>query len=202
MMMRASGLLSLAFLAIACFSFSPGPNQIDGCFINFNKASRLSDKSPERLPETAEKVRQLQTGTGNIEVSRIDGYRILYINKKKAPFVNVKVELSDPKQYSSDTTNILENLKFLNAQGTNMEKDLVQLNYNGYHIYGISRSTIETGSIRGSFVMFPGNGVTVYFDFNNARPEFRTFENIEDYKSQRNVFLAEYTNHLNKCSGK
>lgn len=72
----------------------------------------------------------------------------MYNNKKKAPFVNLKLELSEPAAYARDTASILENLKYLNLQGTNMEnKDL-----------------IEAGSTFGSFDMFPGDNVIVCID--------------------------------------
>ena len=78
-------------------------------------------------------------------------------------------------------------------------KDLIELNFNGYKIFGLSRGTIEKGSTLGSFIMFPGNGVTVYFDFNNLKPDFRNFESVEDYKKQRDKFIEEYTRHLTTC---
>ena len=47
--------------------------------------------------------------------------------------------------------------------------------------------------------MFPGNNVTVYFYFNNLKPEISNFEGIEDYKKQRDKFIDEYTKHLTTC---
>ncbi len=201
--MNLSGFISTLLVITALYSFSPKQNEISNCYINFNKASKLSMASPERLPATAEKERQLQTENGEVEVSRLDGYRVLYNNKYKVPFINVKVELSDSESYGKDTAYILENLKYLNSQGKNMEtSDLIQLSYNGYIIYGLSRNTIEEGSTLGSFVMFPGNEVTVYFDFNNLKPEVRNIESLDDYKSQRNAFFGGYTSHLKNCSDK
>lgn len=159
--------------------------------------------APQRLPENAEKSRLVLTENGEVEVSRIDGYRVLYNNKKKVPFVNLKVEVSEADSYGSDTVAILNNLRYLNSKGKNMEtKDLIEINYNGYRIYGLSRNGIEEGSILGSFVMFPGETVTVYFDFNNLKPEVRNFKSLEDYKTQRNQFFGAYTNHLKSCRGK
>ena len=33
------------------------------------------------------------TENGEVEVTRVDGYRVLYKNDKKVPFVNLKIEL-------------------------------------------------------------------------------------------------------------
>jgi hypothetical protein len=191
---------STLLLTIALLSFK-NTNEIGKCFISFTKVTSLTAATPDRLPETAEKVRIVKTDEGEVEVTRIDGYRVLYNNDKKAPFVNLKVELSASDSYEKDKKKILDNLKYLNGHSTGMEtKDLVELNFNGYKISGLSRGSIEAGSTLGIFTMFPGNGVTVYFYFNNLRPDVRNFESLEDYKKQRDRFLEEYTKHLTACS--
>jgi hypothetical protein len=193
---------STLLLTIALFGFR-NRNEIGKCFISFTSATNLTAATPDRLPETAEKVRKVKTDEGEVEVTRIDGYRVLYNNDKKAPFVNLKVELSAPDSYESDKKRLLDNLKYLNAHSTGMEtKDLVELNFNDYKISGLSRGSIEAGSTLGIFTMFPGNGVTVYFYFNNLRPDVRNFQSVEDYKTQRDRFLEEYTKHLATCSNK
>jgi len=195
-------ILSTLLLTIVLFSFK-SKNEISRCFLSFTTATNLTSAEPDRLPATSEKVRTVKTESGEVEVTRIDGYRVLYNNDKKAPFVNLKVELSDPNSYDSDKKRLLDNLKYLNAHSIGMEtKELVELNFNGYKISGLSRGTIETGSTLGIFTMFPGNGVTVYFYFNNLKPEVRNFESVEDYKKQRDKFLEEYTKHLATCSDK
>jgi hypothetical protein len=191
--------LSTILLTGILLSFTT-KNEIGQCYISFKNSTNLIVAEPERLPETSEKVRTVKTDNGEVGVTGIDGYRILYNNEKKAPFVNLKVELSENKFYDKDQTNLLENLKYLNSHSQNMEtKDLIELEFNGYKIYGFSRTTIESGSTLGTFVMFPGNGVTIYFYFNNLRPEFRNFDSVEDYKKQRDRFIDEYTKYLTIC---
>ncbi len=184
------------------FSFT-GKNEIGPCYISFKTATNLTVASPDRLPATSEKVRVVNTDQGEVEVTRIDGYRVLYNNEKKVPLVNLKVELSESKSYKKDQKYLIDNLKYLNSRSQNMEtKDLIELEFNGYKVYGSSRATIEAGSILGTFVMFPGNDVTVYFYFNNLKPEYRNFENADDYKKLRDRFLDEYTKHLKTCMDK
>jgi len=195
-------IFSILLLTITFLSFT-NKNEISKCLISFKNASNLTPAEPERLPESSEKVRTVKTDNGEVEVTRIDGYRVLYNNEKKVPFVNLKVELSDKNSYDNDQKNIIENLKYLNSHSTGMEtKDLIELEFNGYKIVGLSRGTIETGSTLGTFVMFPGNGVTVYFYFNNLKPEYRNFESVEDYKKQRDKFMDEYTKYLATCDDK
>ena len=195
-------IFSTLLLTIALFSFK-SKNEISKCFLSFTTAANLTAAVPDRLPETSEKARTVKTDNGDVEVTRIDGYRILYNNEKKVPFINLKVELSDENSYETDKKRLLDNLKYLNAHSTGMEtKELVELNFNGYKISGLSRKTIEAGSTLGIFIMFPSNGVTVYFYFNNLKSDVRNFENVEDYKKQRDKFLEDYTKHLTTCSEK
>ncbi|MFN6945163.1 MAG: hypothetical protein ACK4ND_09465 [Cytophagaceae bacterium] len=191
-------LLTLAIIVLfAGFTTKHG---IDNCFVSFDTASNHKMTSPDRLPGSSEKTRMVITNQGEVKVSRIDGYRILYNNDKKAPFVNLKVELSDKKSYKSDKKNLLEHLSYLNANSEGMEtKELIEVEVNGYKVYGLNRVSIDSGSILGTFIMFPGNGVTVYFYFNNLKPEYRHFDNLKEYKQLRDAFLKEYTSHLVSC---
>lgn len=186
-----------------CFLSFTGKYEIGQCFISFKSASNLTAMAPDRLPETSEKSRSVMTEKGEAEVTRTDGYRVLYTNDKGAPFVNLKVELSEKKSYEKDQEKLIDHLKYFNSNSPGMEtKDLVELEFNGYRLFGLSRGTIETGSILGTFVMFPGNGVTVYFYFNNLKPEFRNFERVDDYKKLRDRFMDEYTKYLATCNDK
>jgi hypothetical protein len=181
-------LLSVGFLSCT------NKYEIGECFISFNNPSKLIAATPDRLPGGSDKVRTVPTNNGEVDITRVDGYRILYNNSKNAAFVNLKVELSKEKMYENDQKNLIENLKYLNNNSPGMEtKDLIELEFNGYKLYGFSRATIESGSTLGTFVMFPGNGVVVYFYFNNLKPEYRNFESIDDYKVQRDRFIDEYT---------
>ncbi len=124
--------------------------KISKCFLSFTTATYLTAAEPDRLPESSEKVRTVKTESGEVEVTRIEGYRVLYNNEKKVPFVNLKVELSDPAAYETDKKRLLDNLKYINAHSTGMEtKELVELNFNRYKISRLSRGTIEAGSTLG-----------------------------------------------------
>jgi len=197
--MKSKLLFPALLLASLCLSFTIS-NSIGSCFLSFKSATDLTAAKPDRLPDDAEKFRTVKTSTGEVQISQADGYRILYYNKKNAPFVNLKVELSDPASYEQDQKHLLEHLNYLNSNSQGMEsKELITLDYNGYKIYGLSRGSIDKGSTLGTFVMFPGNNTIVYFYFNNMTPEFRTFTNLEEYKAQRNLFMGEYTKHVAGC---
>jgi hypothetical protein len=191
-----------SMLLLATLNFTH-KDEIADCYYSFKSPTNLTAADPDRLPESARGSRMLKTDRGVVEVTCTDGYRILYNNDKGVPFVNLKVELSERKAYEKDKKNIIDNLKYLISHSTSLDtKDPIELEFNGFKIYGLSRATIETGSILGIFVMFPENDVTVYFYFNNLKPEFRNFENLDDYKMQRDRFMDEYTKYLKTCKRK
>lgn len=192
-------ILSVLAIVTALLSFNINP-EIKQCFLSFNKANGLKMNPPERMPVENDHTRKLPTYKGDANITIVDGYRILYLNKKKSPFVNLKVELSSPENYEMDKRNVLDNLRYINANSTGMEtKDLIELIYNGYKVYGLSRNSVENGSTLGTFVMFPGDNTIVYFYFNNLKPGFRNFESVEEYQSLRNDFIGQYTSHVKLC---
>jgi hypothetical protein len=191
---------SSVLVAILLFSFA-NKNEVDVCYTSFTTASNLSASGPDRLPVALAKTRKVKTDSGEVDVTRVDGYRMLYINEKKAMFVNMKVEVSEEGAYETDKKNLLANLKYLNAHAsTPMEsKELIEKEFNGYKIYGFSRATLEVGNTLGTFLMFPGNGHTVYFYFNNMNAEYRSFADLDGYKQHRDKFLEEYTKYVAGC---
>jgi hypothetical protein len=187
-------------LSSALFSFTPAKNSIANCFLTFEGSAGLTVQPKEQRPANAGKFREVKTNSGEVKISCIDGYRILYNNDKKVPFVNLKVELSNAKSYAKDTAGLIENLKYLNANSQGMEtQDIIKMTFNGYNIYGLSRKSIEEGSTLGIFLLFPGNDITVYFYFNNLKPEYRHFESVDDYKKLRDQFMDDYTRHIKSC---
>ncbi|OOQ61402.1 hypothetical protein [Mucilaginibacter pedocola] len=187
-------IILLAAVALCSFKYA---EEIKHKYISFNKARGLKMSAAERLPETTDKTRALPTANGEASITIQDGYRVLYLNKRKAAFVNVKVELSSPSTYEQDKANVLANLSYLNANSAGMEsKELLTLDYNGYKVYGLSRAGIEQGSTLGTFVMFPGDNTIVYFYFNNIEADKRHFNTAEEYKGFRNDFIGEYTAYL------
>ena len=139
--------LSTLLLTTLLLSFT-SKNEIGQCFISFKSATNLTAANPDRLPETSEKVRTIKTDNGEVEVTCIDGYRVLYNNDKKAPFVNLKVELSEKKSYDKDQKNLIDNLKYINSHSKSMEtKDLVELEFNGFKVYGLSGESAQRGPL-------------------------------------------------------
>lgn len=197
--MKKTLLIAALLFIVALSGFTIKPDILN-CYLSFKKATDLSVSPPERFNLENDHTRKLNTEKGDVALTILDGYRILYNNKHHMPFVNLKVELSKPESYQTDQRNLLDNLNYINSNSDGMEtRELIELNYNGYKIYGLSRNSMETGRTLGIFVMFPGNNTLVYFYFNNALPAYRSFQSLEEYRAQRNAFLGEYTAHLKSC---
>lgn len=198
--MQKQFILLSVFILTFSFSSIAVDKTIDPCFVSFEDATHLNAAAPNKLPKDQAKARKLQTAEGVVKVSRIDGYRVVYKNENKELFVTLIVELSSPKKHEADKTNLLANLYYLNLITEDMEtEELIELEFNDYTLYGIGSSTIEEGETLGIFVMFPGNDVIVYFYFQNIDEDDRHFQTLDEFKTERDLFLDEYTLHLSEC---
>lgn len=179
-------------------------SDIKPCYLSFKKAHDLKAQPAEHIPETISKTRMLATETGEVPITITDAYLVTYNNKKKAPFVDMKIELYKPEDYEQNKKNVLASLLYTNAQATGMELTgkLIELNYNGYTAYGFSRADINKGHLLGKFVIFPGDNIIVYLSFKNIDPNKSHFKTATEYKAYRNDFIGEYTAHIAACKGK
>lgn len=199
--MNGLKLLISTFLLI-CFTniFYAQSITINNCYLNFEGVKNLSAKHYDKLPASVAKPREVKTEDGIKSVSRIAGYRVLYHNSYKVPFVNLKIEQSSNSSYKSDKIHLIGNLRYLISNSTGMKsEEVIELEFNGHKIFGLSRNSIDKGRTLSTFIMFPGNDIIVYFYFNNLKPEFRNFESLADFEKQRDNFINEYTKHINDC---
>jgi len=189
-------ILSTILLATLFLSATP-KSKIEPFFIEFKSTEKLNPSEPDVIQKDADKFKIVETDLGAVKVSRLEGYKISYITDQRIAAVNLKVELSDKKSYDKDQMNLINNFRFINSNLTDVEaKDLIELEYNGYKIYGYSKSNVGKVGALGTFVMFPGEGVVVYFDFYNISPESALFKSVDQYKKQRTAFLEEYTKFI------
>lgn len=188
--------LFVLLYALCAFNVFEGT---DSCYITFHTSGGLTAAQPDRLPESAvaDKYRILNIGDDTVHVSTLDGYRILYNNVHGAPFINMKVELSDEASYEQDKKHLHRMLQRLaDTENIEVEKHKV----NGFTIFGVSDQTFQHGSNLATYIMFPKKNIVVYFYFNNLREAYSNVKNLEDFRQQRDFFFEEYTAHLTKCN--
>lgn len=189
--------LLLASAVLAGFAKQEG---ISTCCLSFEGIKSFRAMEPDRLPERADNSRTINTESGAVSISRLDGYRILYSNKKGEAFVNLKIELSDPAKYQVDKQHLLESLQYQIAHSRDMATPApVELQSNGYKLYGYDRSKLDAGTTMGLYTLFLANNTVVYFYFNNMESGARPFESVGEYRALRTRFIDEYTNHLRSC---
>lgn len=173
---------------------------IDNCYISFKGVKNLKAKTPDKLPESAAKPREVKTEDGLKSISINAGFRVLYHNNKNVPFVSLKIEQSSEGFYKTDQKFLIENLRYLIKNSSGMKsKEVIEFEVNGHKIYGLSRNSIEKGSTLSTFIMFPENNIVVYFYFNNLKPKYRNFKSLMDYEKQRDNFISEYIKNINNC---
>jgi hypothetical protein len=188
--------LSTLLLAALFLSATP-KGKIEEYYISFNALTDLTPAEPDMILKNAEKYKIVNTNLGEVKVTRLEGYKITYNTKQKLPSVNLKVELSDKKSYEKDKMNLINNIRFISANNEGMESsEMIELESNGYKVYGYSKTAIDKVGTLGTFVMFPGDNVVVYFEFNNISTESAFFKTTADYKKQREAFIQEYTKHI------
>lgn len=189
----AAGILLLSGFAFR----SKDKYEISPCLVSFTGTTDLKAAEPDHLPLDKSGSRTVPTARGEVPVSRIEGYRILYYNPKNAPFVNMKVELCSEETYLRDRETLIASQQYLTQRSPGTK--WVEMKINGYDICGTSRTTIEQGATLGTFMMFPGNGVVVYFYINNMKEAYRNFNSVEDYEQQRDQFIDAYTRFIGSC---
>lgn len=188
--------IAIVFIATAFTTQQTIPD----CFLSLKKTDNLNLNATDRLPAASPAKLNIPTTSGYKTIKQTDGYRLLYRNNKGADFVDLKVELSDPARYASDTTALIEYIQYLQKEEKSLEGSApLKITYNGYTLHGISRSSLNNVNTLGTFVMFPGNNVTVHFYFNNLPPDKRHYKTVEEYKSLRNDFFGRYTSHIKQC---
>jgi len=204
MMINIASIFLLFLLCGNSMSAGEDGPSIPQCYRSFQTDMGLTVVRMDRLPLAArEKGRMLIMATDSILITCTDGYRIIYADSLRNLSVNVKVEASRYDSYETDKKNILDNMRYLNAQSPSKEtQDLIERNVSGYTIWGFGRAKLTPEfMILGSFVMFPGKGIVVYFYFPNTSPGGPTFATIEEYRGFRDRFMEEYAAHLRKYLG-
>jgi hypothetical protein len=121
----------------------------------------------------------------------VDGYRVMFAYPGESPFANLKVEVSDPKEYVNDKDAIVAHLE-ASSHVPPPRKD-----FHGFDLRSADSGTINGGGTIGIYVLFKDEThtiVTIYFL--NQRPESRHFKTRQEYADLRDSFLEGYVECL------
>lgn len=178
---------------------------IEPCYINFEGIKGISKSKTNSLP-TSSKVtyRALPTNKGTVNISRLNGTRVIYTNNKNMPFINLKVETSLPSAYAADTLNLINYFKYVVSLSKQFSSsEVLKIKKNGFTLYGYITKDIEQPMMfLSSFIFFPKKDTVIYIDIMNVKNDFRSYSNNEQFNEQLKSFLNSYTANIKKCSTK
>jgi hypothetical protein len=150
---------------------------------------QLQAQSVERWP-AATPSRLVQTSGGPMPVSVADGYRMMLAFPGTAPFVNLKLERSQPGRLGADRTAILAQMtSFAATPGTAVAPFKV-IERNGVEIMALNNPTLDGGGVISIYTLISEKSnliATAYLL--DQKPAQRKFQNYQQYQSMRDEFV-------------
>ena len=126
-------------------------------------------------------ARSVQTSTGPMQVSVADGYRMLLAYPDTAPFVNLKLERSQPGKLSADRTAILAQMTSFAATPGAPVAPFKVVERNGVEIMALNSPALSGDVISVYTLISEKNNVIATAYLLNQKPAERKFKNFEQY---------------------
>lgn len=147
----------------------------------------LQAKSVSRW--TAGASRMVQTTGGPMSVSVADGYRMLLAFPGSAPFVNLKLERSQPGKLAADRTAILAQMTSFAATPGAKVAPFKVIERNGVEIMALNNAELTPGVISVYTLISEKTNVIATAYLLNQKPEQRKFQTFEQYQALRDEFI-------------
>jgi hypothetical protein len=147
------------------------------------QAARVEHRSP------APPWRSVQTATGPLQVSVADGYRMLLGYPDSAPFVNLKLERSQPGMLARDRDAILAQMRNFAALPGAAVAPLQVVARNGIEIMALNGHKLD-GDVVGIYTLISAkHDVVATAYLLNAEPARRKFKTVPQYRAARDDFI-------------
>ena len=154
---------------------------------------KLVASQPSKLPETF-KARALQLPNGSAQVSVVEGWRFSLAEDGRDIFANIKIEQSEPERFDGDRDAVVANLRWILSTSKGMEtEEPLGVSFSGFEGPMINRAAL-TGSTLALIALFQEKErliVTLYLE--NALPEKRSFQTMDEWKLMRDRLLIALT---------
>ena len=138
--------------------------------------------------------RTVPTSNGPRQIPMVEGRRVMFAYPDKDFYANVKVEILAEKNYAETRQSLIDNFDYLlNSGNGNTRNYGLKPKLNGLDVRGLDRDKLE-GGVLGVYLLFDDTSrmvTTIYFL--NQEPHDRSFQSLEEYRVQRDRFLAIYT---------
>ncbi|MBO9685073.1 MAG: hypothetical protein J7598_00545 [Mitsuaria chitosanitabida] len=144
-----------------------------------------------RLPESVQS-RTVATAQGEQRVSMADGYRVLLATPQGLPFVNFKVELSDPASAEADRAAILGQMQVIAQRSTAPGGNELQREHLGdAELLALHQKDLSRGGPLSFYSIFiPARHLVSTIYVLNQDPAKRAFATFDDYARQRDAAIA------------
>jgi hypothetical protein len=153
-----------------------------------NFGNELQAKSVNRWP-TQQSSRKVQTSTGPMQVSVADGYRMTLAFPHTAPFVNLKLERSQPGKLAADRTAILAQMTSFAATPGATVYPFKVVAYNGIEIMALNNTALNGRVISIYTLISEKTNVIATAYLLNQKPSERKFKDYEQYQALRDEFI-------------
>lgn len=134
--------------------------------------------------------RVVQTAGGPQQVSVADGYRMMLAFADTAPFVNLKLERSQPGRLAADRAAILAQMTGFTAAPGAAVAPLKVIERDGIEIMALNNPTIDGGGVISIYTLISEQDnliATAYLL--NAKPAQRKFQTYRQYEAMRDDFI-------------
>lgn len=138
--------------------------------------------------------RPVQTSKESRQIPMVEGRSVMFAYPDKDFYANVKVEILPEKNYAETRQSLIDNFDYLLNSGDGSSRNYgLKPTLNGLDVRGLDRDKLE-GGVLGVYLLFDDASrmvTTIYFL--NQEPKDRSFQTLEEYRVQRDRFLATYT---------
>jgi hypothetical protein len=149
----------------------------------------LRPESVDRWP-AGTPWRSVKTSTGTMQVSVADGYRMLLAFPDTAPFVNLKLERSQPGRLAADRTAILAQMTSFAATPGAKVAPFKVVERNGVEIMALNNPALGGGDVISIYTLISEKtNVIATAYLLDQKQERRKFKNYEQYQALRDDFI-------------
>jgi hypothetical protein len=143
--------------------------------------------------------RTVQTSKGRRQIPIVEGRRVMFAYPDKDFYANVKVEILPEKNYAETRQSLIDNFDYmLNSEAGNTRNYGLKPVLNGLDVRGLDRDKLEGGVLAVYLLLDDPSRMVTTIYLLNQEPNDRSFQTLEEYRVQRDRFLATYTS----CVGK
>lgn len=154
-----------------------------------------------RLP-ASKQFREVQTRQGALQISTVDGYRLMLHKDSRAPLVNLKLEKSAEGRFADDREAVLKSMDlFSDGRGAGA-KALEVTRRDGVEVMALDQSSIDGGGPLSFYTLVHQRSGTIGTAYFLSQPAgVREFNNYAEYSSLRDRVVGKLVQCMARMDG-